>query len=116
MAINQATICGNLTRDAEGKNYAGGYILRFTVAVNEWRKVGEKWESKPNYIPCVMFGTRAEKVAQFMKKGIKVCVIGSLKYSEWMKEEEKRSKIEIFVRDLELMQKKDDSPEDIIPF
>ena len=116
MSINNATICGNITRDAQGRKIAGGYVINFTVAVNEPYKDGDEWKTKAAFIPCVMFGGRAEKLEQYLKKGIKVCVSGSLKYSEWTKDDEKRSRVEILVRDLEFMTRKEDSNSEYIPF
>ena len=116
MAINQVIISGNLTRDAEGKDFAGGHFTRFTVAVNKWRKNKDSWDKVPNYVPCVMFGERAKKLEPILKKGMKVCVNGELSYSEWVKDDEKRSKLELLVKEVELMQKKDEPDLDTIPF
>lgn len=104
MSINRATISGNLTRDAELRAAASGtQILTFTVAVNERRKVGENWEDYPNFVGCVMFGTRAEKLAQWLTKGTKVCVEGKLRWSQWEREGQKRSKIEVIVDEIVFM-------------
>ena len=110
MSINRATISGNLTRDAELKAAASGtQILTFTVAVNERRKVGENWEDYPNFVGCVMFGTRAEKLAQWLTKGTKVCVEGKLHFSSWEDNGAKRSKLEIIADEIEFMSKREGS-------
>lgn len=114
MSINQATVCGYLTRDAEKRSAAGLPILQFTVAVNEPYRDGDSWATKPHYVPCVFFGARAEKLAGWLVKGAKVTVNGSLRYSEWMKDEQKHSKLELNVRDIEFMSK--DNKADNIPF
>ena len=61
MAINRVSLSGNLTRDPELRAAQGGTaILRLGIAVNDRRKnqqTGE-WEDYPNFIDCVMFGTR----------------------------------------------------------
>lgn len=104
MSINRATISGNLTRDAELRVAASGtQILTFTVAVNERRKAGEVWEDYPNFIGCVMFGTRAEKLAQLLEKGTKVCVEGKIHFSSWEDNGTKRSKLEIIADEIEFM-------------
>lgn len=110
MSINRATISGNLTRDAELRAAASGtQILTFTVAVNERRKVGENWEDYPNFVGCVMFGTRAEKLAQWLTKGTKVCVEGKLHFSSWEDNGTKRSKLEIIANEIEFMSKREGS-------
>lgn len=110
MSINKATISGNLTRDAELRAAASGtQILTFTVAVNERKKVGENWEDYPNFVGCVMFGTRAEKLAQWLAKGTKVCVEGKLHFSSWEDNGAKRSKLEIIADEIEFMSKREGS-------
>ena len=110
MSINKAIVSGNLTRDPELRQTAGGTsVLRFGVAVNDRRKnqqTGE-WEDYPNFIDCVMFGSRAEKLARFLAKGSKVAVEGRLHWSQWEKDGQKRSKIEVVVDELEFMSRRE---------
>nr|UVY44276.1 MAG: Single-strand binding protein family protein [Bacteriophage sp.] len=107
MSINVVNISGNLTRDSELRRTTGGTaVLGFGVAVNDRRKnqqTGE-WEDCPNFVDCTMFGTRAEKLAGMLTKGTKVCILGKLRYMSWEKDGQKRSKIEVIVDDIELMQ------------
>lgn len=106
MSINRVSISGNLTRDAELRQTQGGMaILNIGVAVNDRRKnqqTGE-WEDVPNFVDCVMFGSRAEKLAQYLAKGTKVAIDGKLRYSSWEKDGARRSKLEVVVDDLEFM-------------
>ena len=110
MTINKAIITGNLTRDAELRSTGGGLsVANFAVAVNERVKnnaTGE-WEDRANYIDCTMFGRRAEALAQYMTKGTKVTIEGKLRWSQWEKNGEKRSKIEVVVDEVELMARGD---------
>lgn len=106
MSINRVNISGNLTRDAELRQTQGGMaILNIGVAVNDRRKnqqTGE-WEDVPNFVDCVVFGTRAEKLAQFLAKGAKVAIEGKLRWSQWEKDGAKRSKLEVVVDEIEFM-------------
>ncbi len=106
MAINNTNISGNLTRDAELRATNGGTsIASFTVAVNERRKnqAGE-WEDYPNFIDCILFGARAEKLTQYMTKGTKVSVNGHLHQSRWQDDNgNNRSRLELVVDEVELM-------------
>lgn len=107
MAINQVVISGNLTRDAELKSSQGGTsVLKFGVAVNDRVKHGNEWQDYPNFIDCTMFGKRAESIANYLNKGTKVCVNGRLHYSSWLdRNNQKHSKIDVIVNDMEFMQK-----------
>lgn len=106
MSINRVAISGNLTRDPELRQTAGGMaILGFGVAVNDRRKnqqTGE-WEDYPNFIDCSMFGTRAQSVSRFLSKGSKVAIEGKLRWSQWERDGQKRSKVEVIVDELEFM-------------
>lgn len=106
MSINRVAISGNLTRDAELRSSQGGMpILRFSVAVNERRKNNQTgdWEDYPNFVECTLFGSRAEKIAQYLTKGTKAAVEGKLRWSQWEKNGEKRSKLEVIVDEIEFM-------------
>lgn len=106
MSINRVIISGNLTRDPELRQTQSGLpVLGFGVAVNDRRKnqaTGE-WEDYPNFIDCTMFGTRAQSLANYLSKGAKVAIEGKLRWSQWERDGQKRSKIEVIVDELEFM-------------
>lgn len=106
MSINRVIISGNLTRDPELRSTASGFpVLGFGVAVNDRRKnqqTGE-WEDYPNFIDCTMFGARAESLSSYLSKGTKVSIEGKLRWSQWERDGQKRSKIEVIVDELEFM-------------
>ena len=106
MSINRVIISGNLTRDPELRSTAGGTsVLGFGVAVNDRRKnqqTGE-WEDYPNFIDCTMFGARADALNKYLSKGTKVTIEGKLRWSQWERDGQKRSKIEVIEDELEFM-------------
>lgn len=106
MSINRAIISGNLTRDPELRQTQSGMpVLSFGVAVNDRRKnptTGE-WEDVPNFIDCTMFGNRANSLASILTKGMKVAIEGKLRWSQWERDGQKRSKIEVIVDSLDFM-------------
>ncbi|MDR2493290.1 MAG: single-stranded DNA-binding protein [Coriobacteriales bacterium] len=112
MSINKVLISGNLTRDPELRQTATGMpVLGLGVAVNDRRKnatTGE-WEDSPNFIDCTMFGTRAESVSRFLHKGLKVAIEGKLRWSQWERDGQKRSKIEVIVDEIEFMTARSDT-------
>lgn len=112
MSINRVMITGNLTRTPELRTTQGGTaVLTFGVAVNDRRKnpqTGE-WEDYPNFVDCAIFGKRAETVAKFIDKGSKVAIEGSLRYSSWDKDGQKRSKLEVIVSEIEFLSRQGNS-------
>lgn len=119
MAINKATITGNITRDPELRQTQGGTsVLTIGVAVNDRRKnqqTGE-WEDYPNFIDCTIFGNRATGVAPHLEKGMKVAIEGKLNQSRWQAEDgTNRSKIGIIVDEIEFMAKRDGSQQPMQP-
>lgn len=109
MGINRVTISGNLTRDPELRfTPSGTAVLSLGVAVNERRKnqQTDEWEDYPNFVDCTMFGTRAEKLAQYLAKGAKVAIDGRLRYESWESNGQKRSKLSVVVDEIELMQRR----------
>lgn len=107
MSINRVMISGNLTRDAELRTTPSGTsILSFGVAVNDRRRnQNGEWEDYANFIDCTMFGRRAEALAQYLTKGVKVAIEGRLHYSSWEDRNsgQRRSKVDVTVDELEFM-------------
>ena len=106
MSINRVLISGNLTRDPELRQTAVGLpVLGFGVAVNDRRKNNQtgEWEDYPNFVDCTMFGTRAQSVMRFLSKGSKVVIEGKLRWSQWERDGQKRSKLEVIVDEIEFM-------------
>ena len=106
MSINRVIISGNLTRDPELRQTQSGMpVMSMGVAVNDRRKnpqTGE-WEDYPNFIDCTMFGTRAQSLVNYLSKGTKVSIEGKLRWSQWERDGQKRSKLEVIVDEIEFM-------------
>lgn len=106
MSINKVFLTGNLTRDPElGATSGGTSVLKFGLAVNDRRKNNKtgEWEDYPNFVDCVMFGTRASSIKKFLSKGSKVSVDGKLHWSQWERDGQKRSKIDVIIDQIEFM-------------
>ena len=101
MSINRVCISGNLTRDPVLRSTSGGMsVLSMGVAVNDRRKNQQtgQWEDYPNFVDCTLFGTRGEKLAQYLAKGSKVAIEGKLRYRSWNDQQtgQKRSALGLF--------------------
>lgn len=126
MSINRVIISGNLTRDPEVRKTQGGMsVMKIGVAVNDRRRDPNtgNWEDYPNFIDCVLFGKRAESMERYLRKGLKVAIEGKLRWSQWERDGQKRSKIEVIADDIEFMSAKekespayDEYADDDIPF
>ena len=106
MSINRVNISGNLTRDPQMRaTQSGTQILSFGVAVNDRRRNPQsgEWEDVPNFIDCVVFGNRADALQRLLTKGMKVAIEGKLRWSQWEKDGQNRSKIEVIVDEVEFM-------------
>lgn len=104
--INKVIVSGNLTRDPELNRTAGGTdVLLLGMATNDRVKDpgSGQWRDRPNYIDCTMFGSRAKGVAPYLSKGTKVCIEGKLRWSQWERDGQKRSKLEVIVEELEFL-------------
>ena len=112
MSINRVIISGNLTRDPELRQTQSGMaVLSFGVAVNDRRKnqqTGE-WEDFPNFVDCTLFGNRANSLANYLSKGVKVSIEGKLRWHQWEKDGQKRSKLDVIVDELEFMSSRQDT-------
>lgn len=116
--INKVYLTGNLTQDPELRTTQSGVsVLSLNVAVNDAIKNTEtqEYESYANFFKCTVFGKRAESLAEFLKKGIKVAIDGKLRYSSWKDEEtdKTRSSVSIIVQNLDVMSRKADSDETV---
>lgn len=106
MSINKVIATGNLTREPELRyNTNGTPILNFGIAINDRRKDGltGEWKDYANFVDCSMFGTRAEKLSDWLSKGMKVAIEGKLNWSSWERDGQKRSKLDVIVNEIEVL-------------
>ena len=83
--MNVVILIGNLTRDAELKYTQGGMaISSFSIAVNRSRKQADgQYVDEASFFDINLFGKIAESIQQYLQKGTKVAVQGSLKQERW---------------------------------
>ena len=107
MSINRCMISGNLGREPELRQTQGGtQVLTFSLAVSDRKRNPQsgEWEEVTNWIPCVVFGNRAESLSRFLSKGTKCAVEGKLRQSSYKdKSGQNRSKIEVIVDEVEFL-------------
>ena len=102
--INQVVLVGRLTRDVELKYTNTGFaIANLSLAVNRRVKKDDTWQDEGNFFNCVLLGKRAEALAQYRVKGKQIGIQGELKQDRWEQAGQPRSRVEIFVTDIQLL-------------
>lgn len=107
--INKVILTARLTRDPEMRRTQSGMaIMSMGVAFNDRRKNAQtgEWEDQGNFADAVMFGARAESLANYLHKGSRVAVEGKLRWSQWERDGQKKSKLEIMVDELVMLDQK----------
>ncbi|MFS3633735.1 single-stranded DNA-binding protein [Proteus mirabilis] len=99
MAINTITASGNLGKDCEQRWTPNGKaVASFSLPV----KQGYGEHEKVSWVICKMFGSKAEKLPEYLTKGTKVTVTGEFVMEEWTSQSgEKKSAPVIIVNQLD---------------
>lgn len=102
--LNMVFLMGNLTRDPELRYTPNGQaVTSITVATNrQWtdKDSGDKKDSA-EFTDVVIWGKMAENVANYLKKGRRVHVIGRLQTRNWEAQDgSKRNKTEVVATDI----------------
>lgn len=103
--INTVVIAGYTAKDPEIKvTPSGTAVLSFSLAVDDTKKNAQgEWEDVVNFFDCTVFGKRAERLAQYIPKGIKLTINGRLHQDRWQAQDgTNRSRVSIIVQDIEL--------------
>ncbi|MCF7914093.1 MAG: single-stranded DNA-binding protein [Spirochaetaceae bacterium] len=102
--INQVTLVGRLTRDAELKYTGGGTaVCKFSIALNRSRKNGDQWQEEAHFFDIVVWGRQGEAIHQYLTKGKQIAVQGELRQNRWEKDGQQRSKVEITAQNVQLL-------------
>lgn len=101
--VNKWTGLGNLAAAAEGKMLQNGFVLNWRLACSErYQDRAGEWKERTAFVPCTMYGKRAESLAAYMTKGKMVMVEGRFNTRSWEKDGEKRYASEIVVSNVVL--------------
>ena len=105
--MNKCILVGNLTKDPVlQKTDYDVSVCSFDVAVNRDYE-NSNGERDVDYIRVVVWRNKADTCAKFLKKGSKVCVVGSLYTSSYVgKDEVKRTSYELVASSVEFLSSK----------
>ncbi len=104
--INKVILVGNLGRDPETRYTQGGQpVTNFSVATSEsWRdKSSGQSQERTEWHNIVCFARLAEVASQYLRKGSKVYIEGSLRTTNWEKDGHKNYRTEIIAREMQML-------------
>lgn len=104
--VNKVILIGNLGKDPEVKYFpSGGALCNVTVATSEsWKdKTTGEQKERTEWHNVVFNNKLAEIAGQYLKKGSKVYVEGSLRTRKWEKDGVDRYTTEVLVQEMQML-------------
>jgi single-strand DNA-binding protein len=112
-SINKVTLLGNVGKDPEIRSTPSGVMVAsFGLATSDrYQDAQGNWQDRTEWHNLKAFKRTAEIVRDYVKKGSKLYIEGSLRTSNWEDKTsgQKRYKTEIIVNDLSLLSGRDES-------
>jgi single-strand DNA-binding protein len=106
MTFQQTIIIGNVGRDPEFKyTPQGTAVCTFSVAVNKVTGSGENRKEKTTWFRVTVWEKRAETASQYIKKGMKLMVIGEVDASAYLNKQTNQpvASLELTARDFKFL-------------
>lgn len=105
--MNKVFLIGNLTRDPELTETAGGVsVCHFSIAVNR-NYTSSDGERQTDFFNVTAWRGLADTVSRFCKKGSKVCVSGSIQMRNYEDNNgQKRIAVDVIAQDVEFLNSK----------
>jgi len=108
-SLNVAHLIGNLGRDPEKKVTQGGTsVTKFSLATtSRYKDRSDQWQDRTEWHNIVAWSRLADIAAEYLHKGSKVYVQGSIQTSSWDdKNGEKKYKTEIVADEIIMLDSK----------
>ena len=111
--VNKVILVGNLGTDPDIRYLpTGGMVTVLRLATGEvWKDQDGKQQERTEWHRVVFYRRLAEVAAEFLKKGGKIYVEGSLHTQQWDKDGEKRYTTEVVARELHMLDRGGDNEE-----
>lgn len=108
--INNVVLVGRMTRDAEFRyTPTNSPVATFTLAVNRNFKNGDG-EREADFISCVIWGSKAENLSSWCKKGALVGVTGRIQTRNYENQQGQRVYVtEVIADNFQLLESKGNS-------
>ena len=98
--MNHITLQGRLTKDVElTYGQSGSAIAKFSLAVNR-KRTETNGERKADFFNCTAFGKRAETLANYVQKGHKLLLSGSIEMNNY----QNKTYYNVMVNDFDLIE------------
>lgn len=108
--INNVTLIGHLTRDAELKYTGNGSaVATFNLAVNR-KFTNANGEREADFINCVIWKKPAETLANYTRKGSKIGIVGRIQTRNYENQQGQRVYVtEVVVENFQLLDARQDN-------
>ena len=103
--VNKVILVGSVGKDPESKVMPNGNaVVNFSLATSEsWKDKSGQQQESVEWHRCVCFGKLAEIIAQYVKKGSKLYLEGSMKTRSWEKDGVKQYATEIVINEMQML-------------
>lgn len=104
--MNKVFLIGNLTRDPERNQTANGVsYCRFGIAVNR-NYANANGERETDFFNIITWRAQADSCYKYLRKGLKVGIVGSVNIRNYEQDGVKRSSVEISADEVEFLSPK----------
>ncbi len=114
--MNSVNLHGRLTKDPEIRTaQSGKLVAKFFLAVDS-RSKDVQGNRTADFIPCVMFGKRAETARAYLRKGSEITASGMIHTGKYEGQDGKnRYTFDVWINDFDFCGKKTDSNAESLP-
>lgn len=113
--MNKCVITGRISKDLELKRLKENCVCEFTLATN--RLMTRDGKKVADFINCIVWGTQAENLVKYQRKGNMLGVFGEIRTDKFEVEGNTRYKTYVLVNNIEFLEsKKDMSKEESTEF
>jgi single-strand DNA-binding protein len=87
-ALNRVQLIGNIGKEPEISYLPNGTaVAKLSIATTDsYKNKQEEWQETTEWHKVIVFGTLAQNVEKYLKKGSKVYIEGKLKTRSWEKD------------------------------
>jgi single-strand DNA-binding protein len=113
-SINRVVLVGRLTRDPELRALPSGTsVCGMRIACNSFRRDSDgELTERPNFFDVSVFGSQAESVSDYMRRGKRVAIDGRLEWREWeTAEQQKRQAVSIVADTVQFLDSPEENPQ-----